>query len=108
MQQSVPVRRDGAADAQLRRIDQRWPALRTTVRAFRRDPAAVIALAVLLVIVVLTIAAPVVSPYDPDAVGAAGRMAPPLTSGHLLGTDGQGRDMLTRILWGGRVSLPSA
>lgn len=98
----------GAADVQLRPVEPRWSALRTTVRAFRRDPAAVLALGVLVIIVALTIAAPVVSPYDPNAAGDVGRLAPMLTPGHILGTDGQGRDILTRILWGGRVSLPSA
>jgi peptide/nickel transport system permease protein len=107
MQQGARVQQAGAADAQLQRAGN-WSAWRTTIRAFRRDPAAVVALGVLTVIVLVTIAAPVISPFDPDTVDAAGRMAPPLTAGHLLGTDGQGRDMLTRILWGGRVSLPSA
>jgi len=38
----------------------------------------------------------------------ASRLAPPFTAGHLLGTDDQGRDLLTRMMYGGRVTLPSA
>lgn len=80
-----------------------------TLVAFRKDPAAVIALGVLAMIVVVTVFAPVLAPYDPDVVPPGStRMAPPFSAGHLLGTDGQGRDLLSRMLYGGLVSLPSA
>ncbi|MEU0071132.1 ABC transporter permease [Streptomyces sp. NPDC006332] len=42
---------------------------------------------------------------DPDAQNLAGRRLPPLTGGHLFGTDQLGRDLLSRILHGGQVSL---
>ncbi|WP_288500119.1 dipeptide/oligopeptide/nickel ABC transporter permease/ATP-binding protein [uncultured Erwinia sp.] len=42
---------------------------------------------------------------DPDATDLLQRLAPPLTPGHLLGTDALGRDMLSRLLWGTRVSV---
>ena len=61
-----------------------------------------------LVVFVSTFA-PLLSPYDPTVASeAAGRLAPPFTPGHLMGTDGQGRDVLSRIIWGGRVSIPIA
>ena len=79
-----------------------------TWRAFQKDRAAVAAAAMLLVIFAMTLAAPWLSPYDPIDGNTALRLAPVGTSGHLLGVDGQGRDIFSRILWGGRVTLPSA
>lgn len=111
MQQGAVLHRPGSLAMPAPRTrpkPHRWAGLAKTARAFRRDPAAVAALGVLSIIVVATLASPVIAPYDPTVVGSAGRMAPPLTEGHLLGTDGQGRDLLSRMLWGGRVSLPSA
>ncbi len=73
--------------------------------AFARDRAAVLAAAILLCLAALALLAPLVAPYDPADADNALRFAPPLTSGHVLGTDQQGRDMLSRLMWGGRVSL---
>jgi len=56
-------------------------------------------------IVALSAAAPLLAPYDPDAVDAPVRLAPIGAAAHLLGTDDLGRDLLSRLLWGGRVSL---
>ena len=42
---------------------------------------------------------------DPDAVETVKRLQPPLSPGHLLGTDEFGRDLLARLVWGARVSL---
>jgi peptide/nickel transport system permease protein len=58
-----------------------------------------------LVIALAAVAAPLVSPYDPDHVDLPLRMKPPGTTGHLLGTDIYGRDLLSRLIWGGRISL---
>ncbi len=76
-------------------------------RRFRRNPTAVIGLAIVLVVVLAALLAPWISPY-PDHVGAvvnfrARHHAPSLQ--YLLGTDNVGRDILTRILFGYRVSL---
>ena len=73
--------------------------------AFRRDPAATASLVFLLVVIVAALVAPWISPADPyDAVNSL-RNAPPGTPGFLLGADSDGRDVLTRLIWGGRVSL---
>lgn len=66
--------------------------------------------AVLLLIVASAVLAPVLAPHDPLAVNIRARLVPPLwmeggTTEHLLGTDPVGRDLLSRIVWGGRVSL---
>ncbi|UQZ85847.1 Glutathione transport system permease protein GsiD [Paenibacillus konkukensis] len=64
----------------------------------------VIALSILAVIVLGSLLAPLIAPYDPNRVNMAERLAP-LTSEHLLGTDTLGRDVFSRILYGGRVSI---
>lgn len=52
------------------------------------------------------IAAPVLAPYDPLALTAARLQGPNLQ--HLMGTDELGRDLLSRVIWGSRVSIPDA
>ncbi len=59
---------------------------------------------VLLIVIVMTALAPVLSHYDPLEVTAAIRLQPPSLT-HLFGTDDFGRDVFTRILYGGRLSL---
>ncbi len=58
----------------------------------------------LLVIVTCALLAPVVSPHDPIQMVPRDRLKPPGT-GYLLGTDEYGRDVLSRVLWGARISL---
>jgi len=70
-----------------------------------RDGGALSGIALVLIFAVLAVLAPVLAPYDPDAVDAANRLAPIGAPGHMLGTDDLGRDLLSRLLWGGRVSL---
>ncbi len=59
---------------------------------------------ILLAVIALCSAAVSLSPYDPDYMDLQAKMAPPSWS-HWLGTDELGRDSLTRVLYGGRVSL---
>jgi peptide/nickel transport system permease protein len=73
--------------------------------AFLRDRAAVVAACLLLFVTAAAVLAPLASPYDPNDADNLMRFAPPGSPGHVLGTDQQGRDMLTRLIWGGRVSL---
>ncbi|QDO90443.1 ABC transporter permease [Ornithinimicrobium ciconiae] len=64
-----------------------------------------VALAVLVTFVIVGVLAPWISPYDPNAQNLANRLQPPLSEGHLLGTDGLGRDVLSRLIHGSRISL---
>ena len=73
--------------------------------AFARDRAALLAGCALLVVTALALLAPWTAPYNPADADNTLRFAAPLTAGHVLGTDQQGRDMLSRLIWGGRVSL---
>jgi peptide/nickel transport system permease protein len=57
-----------------------------------------------VLIVVGALAAPLLAPYDPLAVDMTQALSPP-DSTHLFGTDQSGRDVLSRVIWGGRASL---
>jgi ABC-type dipeptide/oligopeptide/nickel transport system permease subunit len=83
---------------------------RVVLRRLLRLKWSVAAAAVMLGIVASAILAPWIAPYDPVSVDIRHRLAPPAwmeggTSEHLLGTDQVGRDLLTRVVYGGRVSL---
>lgn len=72
-----------------------------------RKPMAVVGGLVILAWIAVSIAAPLLSSYDPTEVNVDNRLAPP-SAEHWLGVDGLGRDVFTRVLYGGRVSLPVA
>ncbi len=78
---------------------------RTVVWRLARDQATLVAGGVLAVIVLSAVLAPWLAPYDPAAGAIRLRLAPVGAPGHVLGTDEQGRDMLSRLLWGGRMTL---
>lgn len=61
----------------------------------------------LLAVVIVTVAAPWISPYDPDSQDLLNRLQGPSLA-HLLGTDSLGRDTLSRVLHGGQFSLSVA
>ncbi|SDS43150.1 peptide/nickel transport system permease protein [Jiangella sp. DSM 45060] len=67
------------------------------------------AMAFLAVVVLAAVLAPVIAPHDPQTQDLLGRLAPPAWAGgdasHLLGTDHLGRDVLSRLIYGSRVSL---
>jgi peptide/nickel transport system permease protein len=58
---------------------------------------------IMLLIVLMTLCAPLLAPHDPNELVGARRLGP--SSAHILGTDEIGRDTLSRVLYGGRVSL---
>jgi peptide/nickel transport system permease protein len=78
---------------------------RSARRLAGRNRLAVAALVVLVAAVVAAVLAPHLPLQDPDAVETTNRLKPPLSPGHLLGTDEFGRDLLARLVWGSRVSL---
>jgi peptide/nickel transport system permease protein len=59
----------------------------------------------LAIIVVACVGAPLFTPYDPVAQDILNQTLAPFTAGHPLGTDALGRDILSRLLYGGRVDL---
>jgi len=63
------------------------------------------AMMVIVIFVVVGVLAPVLAPQDPNAQDLVARLKPPLSPGHVLGTDVLGRDVLSRLIYGTRVSL---
>jgi len=74
------------------------------IRAFVHRPVAVVGLAIIVLFVTVAVLAPVISPYDPIATSwTAIRKAP--SAAHWMGTDEDGRDVLSRVAYGARASL---
>ena len=71
---------------------------------FRRNPFALLALALLVLLILAAVFADVVAPYSPTEISARDAIKPPSLD-HLFGTDDKGRDILSRILYGARISL---
>ena len=69
-----------------------------------RNRGAMIGLTLILIEILAAIFAPVVSPYDPIDGDLMAALQPPSTA-HLLGTDELGRDLLSRLIYGARISL---
>jgi len=75
-----------------------------TFARLKKDPLGIMGLVIIVLILLVTIFASVLSPYDPLEVDVYNRLASP-TWQHWLGTDQLGRDVLSRVLYGGRVAL---
>jgi peptide/nickel transport system permease protein len=71
----------------------------------RGSALAMLAIGVVVAWIILALAAPVIAPYEPLRQDIAGRLSPP-SRAHWLGTDPLGRDILSRILFGARISIP--
>jgi peptide/nickel transport system permease protein len=102
MSASLPVRVEGepydgavAARSYLQEVRER----------FLRKKTGLAALGVLVALALASAVGPLLMPYDPNVGLATERLMPIGAPGHILGTDEQGRDMLTRLLYGGRLSL---
>jgi len=74
-------------------------------RGLLRSRSAIAGGVVLALLILLAIIAPLISSYDPTAVALRTRLQPPSAS-HFFGTDEFGRDILTRVFYGARISLP--
>ncbi|HEX5165574.1 MAG TPA: hypothetical protein VFV93_09275, partial [Thermomicrobiales bacterium] len=104
-------------DTNLARTSSAPLTLAETTAAHRRhdwaqllsDPAVVFGIVVFLIVGISAIAAPVIAPQDPALQSLSDRLqAPTIFDGstkHLLGTDNLGRDILSRLIYGARVSL---
>jgi ABC-type dipeptide/oligopeptide/nickel transport system permease subunit len=85
--------------------DRRSGARFWRLKSFARDRGALVSGLFLLAVVLAVLFAPLIAHYGPDEADNLARYMPIGTPGHILGTDQQGRDMLARLLFGGRVSL---
>jgi peptide/nickel transport system permease protein len=73
-----------------------------------RSPGTILAILVCLIFIGAGIFAPLLTPLDPNAQSLLRRLQPPLSAGHLLGTDTLGRDVLSRLIAGAQVPLVAA
>jgi peptide/nickel transport system permease protein len=100
-----------SVDAALLAPRPKRPGLTIYVRALAADKLALSSLVFLTLLVLAAIFAPVIAPYGIDDGGLMLRNKPPMTEDpdggfpHVLGTDPLGRDLLTRLLYGARISL---
>jgi peptide/nickel transport system permease protein len=78
---------------------------RDASRRLLRSKSALIGGTLLLVVVLCAVLAPLISPYDPIKTNQRTSLEAP-SFAHLMGTDRFGRDVLTRVIWAGRLSLP--
>lgn len=78
--------------------------LRVIGKRFSKNRLAVIGAVTVLLLITISLLAPFIAPYDPTAIDVRHTLSPPSKT-HLLGTDELGRDLLSRIIWGSRVSL---
>jgi peptide/nickel transport system permease protein len=88
----VPAARAGAID---------W---RYVWYQLRRSPLALLGLAIIALVLAAMATAPLIAPYDPNRLDLLHRLAPP-SFAHWFGTDEVGRDLLSRVLYGARVSV---
>ena len=73
-------------------------------KRLKKNKMAMVCAIVIILLVIIAVFAPVLAPYDPDVQDYANILKSP-TKAHLLGTDEYGRDILSRIIYGTRVSL---
>lgn len=97
----LAARADGTAAVATARAEA--PAWRV-VRRLARNRLAMLGLAIIVIFVALAVLAPWIAPHDPLQSSFAKRLQPP-SAEHWLGTDELGRDMLSRLLYGARISL---
>lgn len=72
---------------------------------FRSNTLAMIGLGIMIALVLIAAFAPLLAPYDPFAQDLSNRLLSPGTTGHILGTDSLGRDILSRLIYGSRITL---
>lgn len=97
MNNNISARREALLDKERR--------ANSPLRKLCRNKAAMIGLVIVLLMLLMAIFAPLVAPYDPSEMDLINPLAKPGQAGHLLGTDDLGRDILSRIIYGARVSL---
>ncbi len=84
------------------RVENPW---RLAIRRFLRHRLAAIGLVIVVVLLGSALLAPLLAPRDPEQISILDKFAPPLHAGYLFGADEVGRDLLSRLLYAGRISL---
>src|SRR5688572_30457238 len=99
--QSLPTPQAGRIDS----LGYGRSPTREALRRLSRDRVAIAAAIFLLLVAVASILAPILAPRDPIETNLSQRLVPIGTPGYPLGADDLGRDILSRLIWGGRISL---
>src|SRR5690242_19652614 len=102
-----PAIYDLPADAELQNSAPQQTRLRAFVRRFARNRLALVGLLIIALEIVCALAAPLISPYDP-LDQKLDQLTQPEGAAHLMGTDELGRDELSRVIYGTRLSLQAA
>ncbi len=100
----MSVQANASSDKAQQILPERPSLAAQNIRLFMKNPGAVAGFVYMVVITLLVILAPLVTPYGFEEIDIRAIRKPP-SADHLLGTDNTGRDLYTRILYGGRVSL---
>lgn len=98
---TAPNASESAADELYMKKHGQW---RDVFRRLVRNKLAMVGAVIVILLVFSSVFANLLAPYDPYEIEMSNRFAP-LSSEHILGTDNYGRDILSRILYGGRTSL---
>jgi len=98
----LPLVAEAAPKAPAARARGYW---RTVGRRLRRDYVTLFFALVIVIIALAALLAPLIAPFDPNTTSMINRLKPIGYKGFLLGTDELGRDMLSRLIFGGRISL---
>jgi peptide/nickel transport system permease protein len=104
------VKQQTAAENALMREVQPRKGRALLVRSLAKSTLALVGMVIIVLAAVTAVAAPLLAPADPSLVVVAERLLPPVwqqggTPAHILGTDGLGRDILSRLIYGARISL---
>ncbi|MFK8252905.1 ABC transporter permease [Ancylobacter terrae] len=94
-----------ASDRPASRLQARCGRAYATWRRFRANRLALIGLIILLTLLIVALTAPWIAPYSPTAGDLRTTRLLPPDAAHWLGTDDQGRDILSRLIWGSRITL---
>lgn len=92
------------ADRPASRRQARWVQAYRQWCALKGNPLALLGLGIVIALLIAAALAPWIAPYDPLAQSLGNRLKPP-SAAHWFGTDSLGRDILSRILWGTRITL---
>ncbi|MEH7249457.1 ABC transporter permease [Neobacillus niacini] len=87
------------------KIEKRERKIISLFKRLVKSPFGLLGFLVILAVCFVGLVAPLISPFDPVETNLAKKLQPPMTDGHILGTDQLGRDILSRILYGTRISL---
>jgi len=88
----------------LKKYEPQIRELKFTFYLIRRSPLTLLGLSIIIALILVAVLASFISPYDPNSIDSVHRLKPP-SFRHLFGTDTLGRDLLSRIIHGARISL---